>query len=90
MKKIMTSTVVILASLFVSFGLVFSLHKVPSKDVQALSHPVETAATEHHEHAATTPAKITTNSSIQDLPVGKTIDLNSDVASPDQVTVKVG
>ena len=76
MKKFLLPAVVLTIAATVGFGLVFALTKPANKP-------------EEH-HSQSTPAKITRDESVKDLPADQTVSLQSDKASPDEVSIKVG
>ena len=76
MKRFILPALVIVMAAAIGFGIVFALTKP------------KTNTTDHHNQSA--PAKITRDESVKDQPADQTVSLQSDKATPDEVSNKVG
>lgn len=90
MKKKMFPVIAILVTLVASFGIAFTLRKNPGPDSHtqvSLNHEVVDAA---HGHVEEPGAKIVADKSIEAVKANQVVQLNSEAAMPNEITIQVG
>lgn len=91
MKKLFLPLLIVAGVMGASFSATYVLAQPKqSEQSHAVAEHAETKAKPEHGHSATTPADITTSQSLANKQPSKTVDLHSDKASPEQVTIIVG